>query len=234
MPAAGYDSGRAGDPVLDVPPGVAPACLTEWVKSEKGWDDFARAGDACRRSVRSALVAAQGGRCAYCQRVISGEGDSHIEHFRPRWKQPNLRFVWGNLLASCNGADHCGKAKGGSESELVDPRRHRPSRIFTLEPNTGRIALRSDVCAGCAKRGAASLKVLKLNCPGLVSHRRRAAKDLLAVLRTEGFRVPDCLGDEDFVPLIEEFLLDYPFLPLLLDTWRVPKPSGPECAGCSA
>lgn len=219
--------------MLDVPPGHAPDCLRTWVRGKANWNDFARAKDGCHASVRVALIKAQGDRCAYCLRGIAGEGDAHIEHFRPRSARPNLLFVWENLLASCESRKHCGKAKDNDARELVDPRRHRPSRIFTLQPITGRIALRSDVCAECTERGFASIEVLKLNCDALVNERRSAAEGFLCLLGSEEFAGPDCLGDQDVVALIEDVYPDYPFLPLLLDAWRVPAPRGTTCPGCS-
>src|SRR5262245_17191421 len=62
--------------------------------------------------IRTALLAAQKHRCAYCERRTGDErDDGHIEHFRRQADHPNLDMTWTNMVWSCNDEKTCGKNK---------------------------------------------------------------------------------------------------------------------------
>ncbi len=96
-------------------------------------------------SVKQALIAAQHGKCCYCEQLVDEDGD--VEHFRPkggvqqakrtRIETPGyfwLAYEWTNLLLSCSGCNQ--RAKGNlfplqnPKSRAVSPRhpisRERP------------------------------------------------------------------------------------------------------------
>ncbi len=55
-----------------------------------------------KTELRLHLIAEQRNLCAYCERGINQE-NSHIEHIIEQSNQPELRFDYQNLIASCNG-----------------------------------------------------------------------------------------------------------------------------------
>jgi len=61
------------------------------------------------KQVKTALVQAFHGRCAYCESQITVVGYGAIEHFFPKSKYPDRTFVWDNLLLAC---DICNSRKG--------------------------------------------------------------------------------------------------------------------------
>jgi uncharacterized protein (TIGR02646 family) len=64
-----------------------------------------------RTRIRDYLVTEQYGICAYCMRSIENES-CHIEHIKPKSKFPNVSLAYGNLVASCESDNSCGKYKG--------------------------------------------------------------------------------------------------------------------------
>ena len=153
--------------------------------------DGALYGDS---SVKSALVAAQHGKCCFCERKIGGEGD--VEHFRPKatfcqgeglpLERPGyywLAYEWGNLLLAC---PICNQRFKKSLFPLSDPakraRNHhadvfqeRPLFIHPAEEDpTPLIGFRQEFAY--AKRGnrraKATISALGLNRENLSEDRR--------------------------------------------------------------
>lgn len=62
--------------------------------------------------VKQSLMKEQHNLCCYCCAQLV-EGRTHIEHFRPRDKYPQLSLNYNNLHVSCNGkdGDSCGHKK---------------------------------------------------------------------------------------------------------------------------
>lgn len=181
--------------------GTPPQCLTQSPLPWRTWDDFAQPGNACHSDTRTALVSLQDDHCAYCERRFDANTDDrrpHIEHLRPRSRNPHLMFAWANLLASCSAQRHCGHGKGGSDSRILDPRQHDPSAILELRPATGEIAVRdgTELCSRCRELGRTTIDVLNLNDTSLRVGRRNASKawewargnpDAAAYLRDQDF-----------------------------------------------
>jgi uncharacterized protein (TIGR02646 family) len=109
-----------------------PLSFTEWKLQETedwqpNWDNFGRPE---KRFVHGALLQEQGYICCYCEIRISTR-ISHIEHFKPRSRYPELSLEYANLLASCQGEvedpppkpSHCGQLKGAwyDKHLLVSP-----------------------------------------------------------------------------------------------------------------
>ncbi len=61
------------------------------------YDDL---GGVCKKAVHASLLTEQGHICCYCNMRIL-QDDSHIEHFRPRSRFPEVELEYENLLASC-------------------------------------------------------------------------------------------------------------------------------------
>lgn len=132
----------------------------------EAWEGFADRG-----AVRDALLAAQDGHCAYCESRI-GEHACHIDHHRPKRAQPNLTFVWENLLLSCDGRDCCGTAKGGIDCpDLLDPYRD-PTDAWLVYVSDGHVVARENLDADTKRRVEESIRRLGLCCDRLVRKRR--------------------------------------------------------------
>lgn len=77
-----------------------------------------------KRKLHESLLNEQGWVCCYCGRQIDFQ-DSHIEHFRPQERYPDLALSYENLHASCIRATqpsmplHCGHAKGSEFDEAL-------------------------------------------------------------------------------------------------------------------
>jgi len=84
-------------------------------------DDWAPSYDGLpgwrKKAILTSLMEEQRGLCCYCERRLSAT-NSHIEHFRPQSKFPELALDYGNMLCSCmpeiheGGKVYCGMAKG--------------------------------------------------------------------------------------------------------------------------
>lgn len=95
-----------------------------------------------KTALHEALLSEQGWVCCYCGRAIDFR-DSHIEHFRPQEKAPELALAYDNLFASCirerePGAPlHCGHGKGNDfdEANHISPTAAGCERrfLYTLE-----------------------------------------------------------------------------------------------------
>lgn len=109
-----------------------PQDFIDWKKLanqdwQPNWDNFQKPQ---KTSIHKSLLQEQGFICCYCGRRIVLE-DSHIEHFKPRNKYPNLQLDYINLIASCEIDQdepppipvHCGHKKGAwyEENLMVSP-----------------------------------------------------------------------------------------------------------------
>lgn len=126
-----------------------------------------------KEEIRTALLAAQKHRCAYCERRTGDErDDGHIEHFRKQADNPNLDMMWANMVWSCNDEKTCGKHKdkcdrpGGlrasfNPDDLIDPLIDEPDE-FLLFVTDGTIQLREELDANKARRANETLRVFQL------------------------------------------------------------------------
>jgi uncharacterized protein (TIGR02646 family) len=122
--------------------------------------------------VLEALIDEQGGLCCYCGKGIDTKG-SHIEHFRPQSKYPDLATEYENIHASCESRSksNCGHAKDNSfdESKCISPLDVDEGRfLYTLE---GEIRPKDEGDA----RATYMIGLLKLDSPAL----REMRKELL-------------------------------------------------------
>ena len=148
-------------------------------------------GDA---TVKNALIAAQHGKCCFCERKVSLEGD--IEHFRPkgncsqgpkkRQERPGyywLTYDWSNLLLSCS---ICNQRHKRSYFPLVEPNKRAKNHTqsisqedpLLIDPATQdpeqHISFRKEIpyAINGGPHGRATITVLKLDRPSLNEARR--------------------------------------------------------------
>jgi uncharacterized protein (TIGR02646 family) len=103
-----------------------PASFRQWREQanadwQPGYGDLQNPQKA---QLHQSLLTEQGWVCCYCGRRIEQQ-DSHIEHFRPQERYPELALNYDNLHASCiretkPGAPlHCGHAKSHDFDETM-------------------------------------------------------------------------------------------------------------------
>lgn len=172
--------------------GDSPETFEAWkAKATEAWQPGYRdLRNPEKRALHLHLLREQGWVCCYCgQRIdIDGGGavkeegsahagrsqsiGSHIEHFRPQEKYPDLSLDYGNLFVSClrqlNKAEpvHCGHAKGNDfDAELaISPSEvDEQGFIYTLS---------GEVRPDCENGPTDYMcKLLRLNEPSLKSRR---------------------------------------------------------------
>ncbi len=179
---------------------AAPDCLFNWNYEEKNWDDFTRAGAACKKQLRLALqrlLSQQviddnaddeveyllGLRCAYCEGRIYHGG--HIEHFRRKNPNhfPERTFEWTNLFLVCGSQDHCGHYKDRpvapayNPNELIKPDEHNPDHYLYFH-SSGQVRVRNGdgMTDADRRRGAETIRVFHLDCRRLEGARHKALK----------------------------------------------------------
>ncbi len=124
------------------------------------WEEFVKSNEY--RSLKSFLRDEQEGRCCYCEIIIQGNCDTHIEHYKPKSKYPNDKYNYLNLLASCQHNDSCGHKKGKVyDNFIVSPFGDCESR-FTYTGNG--MIISSDENDEHAKKTS---ELLGLNCKRL-------------------------------------------------------------------
>ncbi len=92
-----------------------------------------------KRRLREQILKEQGYICCYCMCRIK-IGSSHLEHFWPKDKFPDLDMDYSNMLASCegdtDGADHCGHRKNNwYDSRMVIPTQAGIESMFHYTPD---------------------------------------------------------------------------------------------------
>jgi len=75
-----------------------------------------------KEKLKEQLLHEQRSLCCYCMKSINQE-NSHIEHFKPQSKFPNLTMDYQNMMLSCNGItshyENCGHKKADWYDEEV-------------------------------------------------------------------------------------------------------------------
>ncbi len=170
-----------------IPP---PPCLARLTGGKDRWRD----AKPCRASIRRALEAMQGRRCAFCEGHLDQRGQ-HIEHLWPRHSHPQHTFDWDNLFWSCDQSDSCGHHKGNHAGRfdpavLIDPTQDDPDAFLRIRRN-GAIEPRPKLAEHARYRAAETVRVFNLNLdrPGhrsLCARRRRVLRQYMA-------REPDLL-----------------------------------------
>ena len=142
---------------------------------------------AVKKKVHESLMREQGYICCYCEAAVATE-DSHVEHFRPVGKYPDLQLDYSNLHCSCQREPspgeprHCGHRKGSwfDEDLLVSP----------MAPDCGawfRFTANGDIFPGADDDAAAeeTIRRLGLNLSKLRALRAAAVDALYGVPKAE-------------------------------------------------
>lgn len=83
-----------------------------------GWDDTTPVTKAIKHHISKHTIEAQGGRCAYCEKVLA-KGDVEIEHIAPKKHYGEFIYEPYNLVSSC-GCCNASVNKGQTKT-IVDP-----------------------------------------------------------------------------------------------------------------
>lgn len=153
-----------------------------------------------KQELRQILVKEQHGLCAYCCRKISAEaGKSHIEHIEPRHGmngRMSRKSLWySNMVASCEDAETCGKAKKDTYDvqRFISPLSPDCEKRITYLLESGEVEVTED--------NYYTVALLNLNEYRLTCVRRAIGLELDALLNSMD---EDLLGNPDFVSRIAE------------------------------
>ena len=147
--------------------------------------------------VRSALRKIHHGKCAFCESLLPQTTAGHVEHFRPKGEvqqdvgkplmKPGyywLAYDWSNLLLACEWCNSRAKRRLfplDDESKrcrshrqkitresplLLDPSKDEPTKHLTF-------AEEYVLAKGGSRKGGKSIKVYRLDDPGLTEERRK-------------------------------------------------------------
>lgn len=195
-----------------------PPQLSEWKRRDKmarrpRWN---RVPHQVRMAIHDSLMEEQRYICCYCESRVGSDG-SHVEHFRPRSRYPELQLDYSNLHCSClreqstGVPSHCGHRKGDwfDASLLISPLQDGCERRFMFTAN-GEIFPRSDAdAAACA-----TIERLGLDLPRLNALRAAAVEALqnLSKVEIEAVLVRGLDGSfPEYFTTIEDVLLqDHP------------------------
>lgn len=122
-----------------------------------------------QKDIKDSLLTECHNKCMYCESDISGAGDYHIEHYRPKSIYPNKSFDWSNLGIAC---PKCNRNKGDNFNEefpCVNPYIDCPDDFFAF---AGTMVL---PLAG-NHRALLTNTVLGLNRPSLIEKRGERMK----------------------------------------------------------
>ena len=158
-----------------------PKFFLNWKKQIKNHakkPSYAYLSNASNKEIKDklhiALLEEQGELCCYCGRKVFPE-NSHIEHFRPQSRYPDLDVTYGNLHTSCirwlskGSIRHCGHFKDDkfNENLCISPLEIDCEErfIYTLE---GEIWPRDKH----DENAKYMIEILRLNAPTLVGRRK--------------------------------------------------------------
>lgn len=85
---------------------------------KNGWSNTAPATRAIQHHISTHTIIAQGGRCAYCERVLS-KGEVEIEHIAPKNHYGDFTFEPYNLVSSCTCCN--APVNKGQNKTIIDP-----------------------------------------------------------------------------------------------------------------
>jgi uncharacterized protein (TIGR02646 family) len=160
-----------------------------------------------RNTIRAALFAIQGERCAYCERRTgTGRDEGHIEHFRDQAGHTHLQLHWPNLFWSCKDESTCGKHKDkcnrpagtGAQAifnadEIIDPCVDDPD-VYLLFVYDGTVRHRDGLSQQDARRATETIRVFQLADSALLRKSREdAVKPYIGILNSLRLYAPDKL-----------------------------------------
>lgn len=187
--------------------GPSPRQLTALAATPRmDWDGL---GAADRAPIRAALVRDQGWLCAYCQRRITSDEDTHtgrsqmkIEHWLPRnpassdarTGTTDHHFLWSNLLGVCLGVSsdpgspsvrisHCDTSRGNADLFLHPVDGQGPDPRDHLRYTQGGVveSIKPN------PRVEADIRTLNLNAPQLQRGRREVLDAVRKRLEKAGY-----------------------------------------------
>lgn len=88
------------------------------LKGKDGWSDSSPETIAIKHHISEHTIIAQGGRCAYCEKVLA-KGDVDIEHIAPKRHYGVFTFEPYNLLTSCTCCN--APVNKGQNKTIVEP-----------------------------------------------------------------------------------------------------------------
>ena len=166
-----------------------PRDFAEWKKTDRmaHRPRWKKVPSPIKEKVHESLMREQGFICCYCE-VSVARDNSHVEHFRPKVKNPELQLDYENLLCSCQRElspgepRHCGSKKGSwfDENLIVSPIAPGCEGRFRFTAN-GDIFPCLDDDAGAK----ATIQRLGLDLPKLRDLRAAAVDALYRLSRTE-------------------------------------------------
>ncbi|MCL6442421.1 MAG: TIGR02646 family protein [Alicyclobacillus sp.] len=129
--------------------------------------------------VQESLIREQHHVCCYCGIPITLE-TSHIEHFKPQSRFPNLALDYGNLHASCQYRDSCGHNKGTAYGRILSPLQP-DCETYLHYREDGKVEVSRSIEADPWKRDTArnTIQRLGLNTDRLVARRRAVIEGYL-------------------------------------------------------
>lgn len=169
-------------------PSSAPTCLSHYQHGRHQWGAVS---SQCKEEIWQHLEEMQGKFCAYCERKIKQKpSDAHIEHFFRRDQEPTSTFSWGNLFASCNDQDSCGRHKDNDKTaknidlnkvckpDVLDP------EVFLQFLPGGKVNPRQSLNESDKEIARNTIVAFNLNNSNLVGSRREVVRPLKKEAKT--------------------------------------------------
>ena len=123
-------------------------------------------------------LAGPGNSCHWC----SANESSHVEHYRPVAKYPDLTFVYENYLWSCAICNGFKLESFDEDVRFINPIDEDPWDYFFFD-RFGFLIERADVPTDAQKRAAQTIKGIHLDRDPLVKRRRSAINSLVAQVK---------------------------------------------------
>lgn len=131
-----------------------------------------------KEELRTFLFNEQVKTCCYCNRIVSNDYKSKIEHLKPRKSFPKCIFNYYNLALSCDGVSrrkndkifHCDTLKKGNEISTL-PTSKKIKKLFRYD-DEGNIF-------GATESANEIIKTLGLDCPPLINSRFETISELI-------------------------------------------------------
>lgn len=148
--------------------GNEPPELQKW-KRKNPRKHYTHLPDLERRAIRRDCVRKQYGLCAFCcERITADSTSSHNAHLQSQTRFPQHSLDWGNIVASCNNKETCGKHQGQATPSLspLMPECETELRFHI----TGKIE-------GLTDRARETIELFNLNEKRLCLKRKKAISD---------------------------------------------------------
>ena len=155
-------------------PGELVANRSKWTVRYKRIVAGAAHGDWATRGAKRALSVAlyklAHGKCVFCESPLEVSGDLEVEHYTAKTLNPDLAFVWTNLLPSCR---LCNRSKSDLDhgNALLKPDIEDPEPFFWIHPDTGRLEPHPLLDAAQERRAIRTIELCDLQRPALCTKR---------------------------------------------------------------